>query len=182
MQKKLQKASFNFIGSSRGDAVKMVSRIIQTLENLYELHEHLYDLAVKKTEVLKNNEDVSKLQELLKKEQLCIKMIQQKEEERMKQVAAWLGNQEDQSLTACIEKASGADKKKLEHLKDSFLEIMTKLKAANELNEQLTHYALQFINMTLDMVMPQEPALSYQHPKQPQEQRAPRRSMFDSKA
>ncbi|WP_243290285.1 flagellar protein FlgN [Bacillus sp. FJAT-47783] len=157
------------------------STFIQTMEKLYSLHEELYEIATKKTDVLKENRDVSELKELLKEEQLCLKKIQQTEAERMKLTDERLKGTEDKSLTALIERASGSEKEMLENLQVRFLEMMTKLKAVNELNQQLTHYALQYINLSLDMMMPQETTVTYSHPNQTKENRS-QRSMFDSKA
>lgn len=158
------------------------AQLIQTMEKLYELHEQLYDIALKKTDVLKNNEDISKLQELLKIEQTYSNKIHQVENERMKVVDDWLGQQEDKSLSACIEKATGNEKEQLVQLKERLKEIIEKLKSTNELNQQLIHHALQFVNLTIDMVMPQEPSLTYSNPNQTEEKQGPKRSMFDSKA
>lgn len=158
------------------------AQLIQTMEILYQLHEQLYNIAVQKTDVLKNNDDLSKLQDLLKNEQTCMKKIYQLENERMNFVKEWLGQQEDKSLSACIEKTVGKEKERLIQLKDCFSQIMEKLKAANELNQQLIHHALQFVNLTIDMVMPQEPSLTYSNPNQIKESQGLKRSMFDSKA
>lgn len=157
------------------------SKLINVMETLLTLHEELYEIGTEKTNVLKENKDVTQLQQLLKQEQICMKKIQQTEQERIALTNDYLSDSEDKSLSACIEKAEGAEKEALQMIHARFLEIMTKLKAQNQLNQQLTHHALQFINLTLDMVMPKEPSVTYRHPHQTED--APnQRSMFDSKA
>jgi hypothetical protein len=60
---------------------------------------------------------------------------------------------------------------------------MDKLKEANGLNRELTQQALQFVSLSLDMLMPQENFSNYQRPDQHQTQTEKRRrSLFDSQA
>ena len=158
------------------------SKLIDSLEKLLTLHEQLFEIATEKTVVLKENKELSHLQELLKKEQLLARKIQQTEQERIFLTKQFLNGSEDQSLTACINKAEGTEKDKLQEMHVRFIEIMSKLKAANYLNQQLTHQALQFINFTLDTVMPQEKSVTYRHPNHQTESVPKQRSMFDSKA
>jgi len=155
-------------------------KLIQSLEKLLKLHQHLLEVTLQKTEILKNDQ-VEDLKELIKKETMYLQAIKQLEEERVILTKEYLGSNEEVTLSACIEKAAGTDREKLKVILKEFTEIMDKLKTSNSLNKELTKQALQLNAMTLDMLMPQETEINYNKPanKTPEKQR---RSIFDSKA
>ncbi|TXC90974.1 flagellar protein FlgN [Metabacillus litoralis] len=160
----------------------VVEKLMNTLDKLLQLHENLYQVALQKTDYLKQN-NVEELKELLKKEQMFAQAIKQIETERIQLSAEFLNREQDLTLSACIEKAEGKHKEKLEQVASDFSKTMDKLKAANQLNRELTHQALQFVSISLDMLMPQENITNYQRPDA---SNAPsdklRRSLFDSQA
>lgn len=156
------------------------AELILSLEKLLQLHKNLYQLTLQKTEILKN-ENIDELKELLKKEQMFVKAISQLEDERIKQTVAFLGREDELSMSACIEKATGSEQDKLKELEKDFKETIDSLKATNELNRELAKQALQLVSMTLDMLMPQETEFNYNKPaNKPIEKQ--RRSLFDSQA
>ncbi len=156
------------------------AELILSLEKLLQLHKNLYQLTLQKTEILKS-ENIDELKELLKKEQMFVKAISQLEDERIKQTAAFLGREDELSISACIEKATGSEQVKLKELEKDFKETIDSLKATNELNRELAKQALQLVSMTLDMLMPQETEFNYNKPaNKPNEKQ--RRSLFDSQA
>lgn len=156
------------------------AELILSLEKLLQLHKNLYQLTLQKTEILKS-ENIDALKELLKKEQMFVKAISQLEDERIKQTVAFLGREDELSMSACIEKATGSEQHKLKELEKDFKETIDSLKATNELNRELAKQALQLVSMTLDMLMPQETEFNYNKPaNKPIEKQ--RRSLFDSQA
>lgn len=155
-------------------------KLIGTLEKLLQLHQNLHNVALQKTEILKS-ENVNELNELLKKEQMYIKAIKQVEEERIVHTVQFLETEEELTLTACIEKAVGEEKEKLQVIAKEFSETMAKLKDANQLNKELTKQALQLTAITLDMIMPQEKDFNYNKPAENTKEMK-RRSFFDSQA
>lgn len=155
-------------------------KLIQTLEKLLQLHQNLYNVTLQKTEFLKS-ENVEELKEHLKKEQMFVQAIKQVEEERIKDTVNFLENEEELTLSACIEKAVGEEKEKLSEISKEFTETMDKLKASNQLNKELTKQALQLTAITLDMIMPQERDFNYNKPADNTKEKQ-RRSFFDSKA
>lgn len=160
----------------------IAEKLIETLTKLLQLHQNLYQVTLQKTDYLKNN-DVEKLKGILKKEQMFVQAVKQIEEERIQLTAQFLGRGQDLTLTACIEKAEGEQKQRLQQIEKEFTEIIGKLRAANELNRELTHQALQFVSLSLDMLMPQENMTNYQRPNGQQSQiENKRRSLFDSQA
>jgi hypothetical protein len=162
------------------------TNMIDLLRKLLTLHSALHQLALKKTEILKTG-DIPSLDEQLKEEQKYILAIRQIENERvelMKKEFHRLGiQQNEQTLTAYIEKANEQDQTKLAQLQQELVEKMGQLKVQNELNQQLTSQSLQVINMTLDSILPKQKELNYGNPlNAPQEKNTQRRSMFDSQA
>ncbi|MGN7939428.1 flagellar protein FlgN [Virgibacillus sp. 6R] len=156
------------------------AELILSLEKLLQLHKNLYQLTLQKTEILKS-ENIDELKELLKKEQMFVKAISQLEDERIKQTVAFLGREDELSMSACIEKATGSEQDKLKELEKDFKETIDSLKATNELNRELAKQAIQLVSMTLDMLMPQETEFNYNKPaNKPIEKQ--RRSLFDSQA
>ncbi|WP_226670821.1 flagellar protein FlgN [Metabacillus litoralis] len=160
----------------------LAEKLMNTLDKLLQLHQNLYQVALQKTDYLKQN-NVEELKELLKKEQMFSQAIKQIETERIQLSAEFLNREHDLTLSACIEKAEGKHKEKLKQIASDFSKTMDKLKAANQLNRELTHQALQFVSISLDMLMPQENITNYQRPDA---SNAPsdklRRSLFDSQA
>lgn len=157
-----------------------VENLIQTLEKLLKLHENLYEVTLQKTEILKDDR-VDELKELLKKEQMFVQAIKQVEEERIARTAEFLGDVEEATLSACIEKSRGSEKEKLEKIMNEFTIIMDELKNRNKLNKELTKQAIQLTAVTLDMIIPQETDINYNKPTNKTTEKQ-RRSIFDSKA
>ncbi len=160
----------------------LAEKLINTLEKLLKLHQNLYEVTLQKTDYLKSN-DVEKLKELLKKEQMFVQAIKQIEAERIKLTPEFLGDKADMTLSACAEKAQGEHKEKLIQLAHLFPVVVKKIKDANQLNRELTQQALQFVELSLDLFIPQESLTNYNHPNgndkfQPNK----RRSIFDSQA
>lgn len=158
----------------------LTDKLIQTLDKLLKLHQNLYEVTLQKTDILKHDR-VEELKELLKKEQMFVQAIKQVEDERIAYTAEFLQGDEEVTLTACIEKATGEDEEKLSVIMAEFTTIVSKLKDQNKLNKELTKQALQLTALTLDMIMPQETDINYNKPADKSIQKQ-RRSIFDSKA
>lgn len=158
-----------------------MKRVIQELERLCVLHEHLLTLSERKTEALKKNE-IKELSEILTKEQKYVQAIEQTEEARIETTKECLGKA-DTTISTCISEAEGSDKTALEQLFERMSQLVTRLKDVNHLNKQLTIQSLQFITLTLDMLLPKEGNANYGKPQEPSQSRGSSRlSLFDSKA
>jgi flagellar biosynthesis/type III secretory pathway chaperone len=160
--------------------------LIELLEKHVKLHKGLLELATKKTEVLKKG-DMEALSGIMKQEQKYIAAINQVERERVQVVEAMVnaaGKREyERTLTTCIELAEESERTVLERLKNELSAVVSELKNINLLNQQLIQQSLQFVNMTLDIVIPQPQEVNYGRPNAattpPYENS---RSIFDSKA
>ncbi|MBA2871315.1 flagellar biosynthesis/type III secretory pathway chaperone [Anoxybacillus calidus] len=163
-----------------------VKLLIELLEKHVKLHKGLLELANQKTEVLKKG-DMEALSGIMKQEQKYIAAINQVERERMHVVEAMVNtagkHEHERTLTTCIELVEESERSVLERLKDELSAVVSELKNINLLNQQLTQQSLQFVNMTLDMIMPQPQEVNYGIPNAattPQYENS--RSIFDSKA
>lgn len=159
----------------------LADKLITTLEKLLSLHEQLYKVALQKSEILKKD-NIDELREMLKQEQKFVQAIKQIEAERILITAEFLNREQELTLSACIEQADGLNKEKLQYIRHKFQDVMDKLKTANQLNQQLTQQSLQFVSISLDMLMPQENTQNYNRPDQSRGMETKRRSIFDSKA
>jgi flagellar biosynthesis/type III secretory pathway chaperone len=159
--------------------------LIATLEKLYKLNKSLFDLSVRKTDVLKGG-DMEGLDHLLKDEQKHIAAINMVENERQRESADYLKTmnlltEETPTLSQCIEYSPPADQAVLRDWQIKLTELVSKLKERNELNQKLIYQSLQFVNMNLSAMQPQDQQTTYARPNG--EKKAPaQRSIFDSQA
>ncbi|MFK2826313.1 flagellar protein FlgN [Bacillus sp. B190/17] len=151
--------------------------LMDVLDKMCRLHEHLLELAAKKTDIIKQN-DMNGLDQLLKDEQKYVAAIHTMERERQKAAAAMTGKAEA-TLTDCLEAAAGQEKEPLQELTARLTEQVLQLKEQNDLNQQLVYQSLQFVNMSMSLLQPQPEQATYTHPAKGAGQR-PKRSMFDS--
>jgi flagellar biosynthesis/type III secretory pathway chaperone len=156
------------------------AELISLLEKQIKLHASLHQLALKKTEALKKH-DIDVLTALMKDEQKHVLAIQQLEDKRLRITKQLLKDSEEElTITRCIELADGTERSQLEKLYKQLLELISKLKQANELNQQLTEQSLQFVYLTLDMLAPQTAPINYSSASTYEEHAE--RSLFESKA
>lgn len=156
-------------------------KLVTTLKKILLLHQHLLKLSERKSDILKKG-DIDALNEQMKEEQKYILAIKQVENERIALVDKILGPRvQEKTLTKCIEAASEPIRSELEQLYEDLVRVTHDLRAVNELNQQLTHQSLQYVNMSLDMLVPQEQTVTYGNPAGTKEKKQTR-SMFDSKA
>ncbi|MGM7683398.1 flagellar protein FlgN [Cytobacillus sp. Hm23] len=161
-----------------------VQALQSTLQKMYKIHKSLYDLGTKKTDIVKKG-DIKALDTLLKDEQKHVAAIRTLDEERKKQVYKMVSGHtiagSEPTVTDCIDIAAGDDKQQLIHIQTQLTQIINELKQQNELNQQLLYQSLQFVNISLDMLLPQPEAFNYEKPAT-SDGHQPSRSLFDSKA
>lgn len=152
-----------------------ISSIITTLEKLATLHDYLYELTVRKAEVVKSN-SLEDLQELTQEEKKFIKAINQLEQQR----AALSG---DKTVSELSEEANAAEREILLQLKERLTGTIQRIQQQNELNQQLLNHSLQFITVTMNTLTQEPSAVTYEKGANIKKNTtAPTRSMFDSKA
>ncbi|GER68388.1 MULTISPECIES: flagellar protein FlgN [Heyndrickxia] len=155
-------------------------KLIACLEKLEKLHNSLFKLACEKTEVIKN-QDMERLQKMVNEEQTHIRAISALEKEREKCARAFTGSDHPVTVTECIAAASGEERTQLEALRKRLINAVDKLKRQNDLNQMLIYQALQFVNLTLDLIYPKTQPATYAPPSR-QPVQAGGKPRFDSKA
>ncbi|CAG9621432.1 flagellar protein FlgN [Sutcliffiella rhizosphaerae] len=151
------------------------STLITVLEKMSTLHAYLYELTVRKEEVVKGNK-VDELQQITREEQQYTRAIVQLEKQR-EQLS---GNK---TISEVAEVSSPEEKTVLLNLKEKLLDTIEKIKVQNELNQSLLQQSLQFVTMTMNTLNPQPTAVNYEKPANSKKSpSAPGRSLFDSKA
>lgn len=159
--------------------------MIQTLAQLLKIQQRLNDLAKEKTELLKQNE-VQKLEKLLKAEEAEVYLLEEAERKRQTAVSNFMQKQgienEETTMSALSRYLTGEDKELFEKLHVKLMEEVVELRERNELNEQLTKQSLYFVNAQLAFLSPESTTnVTYQRPNNKTEGQS-RQSIFDSKA
>lgn len=152
--------------------------IITVLQKLIKLHKSLNQLAQKKTTIIKEG-NTDALTALLIDEQKHVTEITQMEKEREQAVLAFMSGKKAK-IDEVIEVAEPIEADALQRLKEELLNEIKKLKDQNELNQQLLVTSLQFVNLSLDLLRPQD--RNYNYDKTNGEPPKQMKSMFDSKA
>ncbi|MBD3108500.1 flagellar protein FlgN [Bacillus sp. AGMB 02131] len=159
--------------------------IIKQLDQLIQLHSSLHKLTAQKTEAIKTN-DIDSLNTLLNAEQKHVKAIEQIESARQQEVIKLLAahnRQTSDDFQDVLEVAAEKDKQQLISKRDQLLHIIEELKNQNSLNQQLIFHSLQYINISLDMLRPQNQQANFNYEKPAAaKQGLVNRAMFDSKA
>ncbi|MEC5422861.1 flagellar protein FlgN [Virgibacillus sp. C22-A2] len=158
--------------------------IIQSLEKLVNLHTNLLEFSQEKTEIMKEG-SIEKLQSLLVKERKLIRLTEQAEEKRNKEVINWFAiNQlpaDDTTVTKMLEfLRDESDKTELEKTTTKLTEVITELKQQEQLNQALINQSMQFVQLSIDMLNPSIHSMNYG--SKSDESTEVKRSVFDSKA
>ncbi|UAL47015.1 flagellar protein FlgN [Sutcliffiella horikoshii] len=152
-----------------------IPTIITILEKMLTLHAYLYELTVRKEEIVKANK-VEELQQLTREEKQYTRAIVQLEKQRTEL-------SEGKTVTELAEMATPSEKSALQDLKARLTETIGNIQNQNELNQLLLQQSLQFVTMTLNTLNPQPNAVNYEKPANTKKSvSAPARSLFDSRA
>ncbi|NGQ95628.1 flagellar protein FlgN [Brevibacillus sp. SYP-B805] len=144
--------------------------LYETLDNLIHLHQALYTLAAEKKPVLIRG-DADALTQITHQEQKLIKAVQTAENTRMELVRELMAERgvtlREGTISELIQSLTSAEEKvRLARYRNDLLEIVTRLRDANDLNQQLLEQSLSFVQMSLDLLTdrPEEDYV-YKHPK-----------------
>lgn len=138
--------------------------LITILEKLLQLHKSLLAFAMRKTEYIKVG-DMEGLNLILKKEQSLITAIQNHEYDRQTITMRILPSTPNPSVSDCLEVVGSPEKNTLVNISSELNEVLDKLKEQNNLNKQLINQSLQYVNVLLNLVMPQPGVINYGPPK-----------------
>lgn len=162
-----------------------VQSLIDTLEQLIDLHQELTSLAQQKTDVIKT-EDMKQLGSILVQEKKLVDEIEKLERVRQNDVHTFLEEKGIANgaglLSEYIQYASTEEQAVLTNLGAKLREVIASLKEQNELNQQLIYQSLQFVNLNLNLMLPEQDSYTYERPQDPENGRKQSQSLFDSKA
>ena len=149
------------------------------MEKLLKLHQSFLQLSKEKTDILKKG-DMDALQLLLRNEQKHISAISIIDKERQKIVAGLFPGQPNLTITECIPHLESTEQESIVAIQDQLMQVLRELKDINELNQQLIQQSLQFVNLQLDLLLPNE--LDNYSKEQAGQEPMSKLSLFDSKA
>ncbi|MGN7399529.1 flagellar protein FlgN [Cytobacillus praedii] len=138
--------------------------LFASMEKLCKLHKSLYELAVNKTDIIKTG-DMDALNQLLKDEQSHIAAIDQMEKERQKAAKALAPHIDQPTVTDCMDHLSTAEQEEITDIANELIQQVLHLKEQNNLNQQLIHNSLQFVNVSMNLLRPQPENMNYGPPK-----------------
>ncbi|WP_163144125.1 flagellar protein FlgN [Bacillus sp. 22-7] len=133
------------------------------MEKLLKLHKSLYELAVKKTDIIKTG-DMDALNQMLKDEQAHIAAISRLDKEREKAANSIVPMLESPTVSDCLNLLTQPDLLRLEAITEELAELVYELKEQNFLNQQLVHHSLQFVNVSINLLRPQPETMNYGPP------------------
>lgn len=137
-----------------------IVNLVGTLEKLETMHTSLYELALAKTEYIKQS-DMEKLDQLIKNEQTHVAAIEMLEQQRQSMVSDYLRAKgialtEAPTVAHVIQAAQGSESiNALVAVRERLIELLDKLKFQNDLNQKMVMNSLQFISITLNALNPQ---------------------------
>ncbi|MEK4530607.1 flagellar protein FlgN [Solibacillus sp. FSL K6-1554] len=138
-----------------------IANIVVTLEKLEKMHKSLLELALAKTEYIKQG-DMEQLDQLIKKEQAHVAAINTFEQQRQSMVTDYLRAKgialtDTPSVADVIMAAENSEStEKLVSVRERLIALLNQLKMQNDLNQKLVMNSLQFINITLDAMRPHQ--------------------------
>ena len=153
--------------------------LTNVMEKLLKLHHSFLQLSKEKTDILKKG-DMDALQSLLRNEQKHISAISIIDKERQKIVTGLFPGQPNLTITECIPHLESTEQESIVAIQDQLMQVLRELKDINELNQQLIQQSLQFVNLQLDLLLPNE--LDNYSKEQAGQEPMPKLSLFDSKA
>jgi len=163
-----------------------VKDLLQTMDQLNQIHESLLELSKLKTDILVQNQ-VVQLNQIVNKENSLMKQITKLDLQRIDNISQFLlqkGYKPNakitvDDLTKLVFKAE--EKLLLKGAQEKLLGTIEQLKELNQLNQKLIEQSLAYIEYSMDLVLgPPEDEMVYRNPSQQQSQK--RNGIFDSRA
>lgn len=156
-----------------------VQQLITILEQQTKLYQQLLEIGVEKTKVLTLN-DTTKLNDITRQEQKYVSALRTLDKQREEAAIAIVPAHEPLTVSSCLSYIDEPLRETVQQTADRLTEIVYQMKQQNERNQLLLLQSMQFVQLSMDLLMPSVEQLNYNNTsesKQPQ-----RRTMFDSKA
>nr|WP_317360001.1 flagellar protein FlgN [uncultured Tyzzerella sp.] len=162
----------------------LINELIDTLTEQNNIYQALLDIASKKKVSIIEN-DVAKLQQFVKEENVLVGRNQRLEKKRIetfKDIAMVLGKNNEISLKDVIESMKGQEGEKvLINLRESLLDILPKLKSINDQNQELLKLSMDYIEYSMNIIRSSNSKSPTYYDLSGNEINASDRKMFDAK-
>jgi hypothetical protein len=135
-------------------------KLISTMEKLLKLHKSLYEISLKKTEIVKIG-DIETLNQTLKDEHAHLAAINLLENERQKLTKSMVTGMEKPTIEDCLNVVDLPLRQVLDRQRSELKNTITQILQRNELNQQMLFQSLQFVNLSLNLVAPQPEEINY---------------------
>ncbi|WP_413378368.1 flagellar protein FlgN [Alkalihalobacillus sp. 1P02AB] len=164
----------------------MIEKIKQALSQLVEVQQQLLEMAVNKTELIKENR-IKGLELLVREEAKAIQKLRVTEMVRVKEVKNFFETRNkpflEPTMTDLIEEVEPKERGELLHLQQLLLDQILELKKVNDHNEELIQESMKFVHLSLDVLSPQLSDMQYQRkPQNGNGYENGEHSLFDSRA
>ncbi|KGA97240.1 hypothetical protein AJ85_16995 [Alkalihalobacillus alcalophilus ATCC 27647 = CGMCC 1.3604] len=164
----------------------MIEKIKQALSQLVEVQQQLLEIAVNKTELIKENR-MKDLELVVREEAKAIQKLRITEMVRVKEVKSFFETRNkpllEPTMTDLIAEVEPSDREGLQSLQQLLLEQILELKKVNEHNEELIQESMKFVHFSLDVLSPQLSEMQYQRkPQNGNGYENGEHSIFDSRA
>jgi flagellar biosynthesis/type III secretory pathway chaperone len=140
------------------------NQLLQLLEKMITLQKSLYQLSLKKADMLKND-DIDALSQLIKNELSHIKAMEafdQKREDLQRNLAFDLGiSSQNLTISDFLNQERVQKKERLKELQLELMGTTEYLKKQNEFNQELLTQSLNFVNLNLDLFTGQQDSGNY---------------------
>ena len=142
-----------------------IEQINAIMAKLNMMHKSLVKLADHKTELITNG-DMDGIKKMINDEQSHISAIAQLEGQRQQAVLSYLKEHHAPTVQPTIEQLialvpTAHEKTQLRQTSEQLLKTVEQLQQVNELNQKLLFNSLQVVNMTIDMMRPQQDNFNY---------------------
>jgi flagellar biosynthesis/type III secretory pathway chaperone len=164
-----------------------IDKLIQILQNEYEIYQKLYQLSEEKQEIIIDNK-VDDLLRIIEDEQEEIKKIDKMEAERiefLKGIAKDNSLDEGElSFAKLMEMISNPSKSELKNIRQEILDLLGELRDINEINANLIRESLKLNDYTLQLLTESNISKirTYQKPGDENQGNDQKRSIIDHKA
>ncbi len=164
-----------------------MKNLFASLEHLTQLHQTLYSLELEKKEALLRG-DHEQITAISRQEQKLVREIELTEASRVENVQQICADRmlplAEATLLDLIKLCTdAAEKLRLTAYRDELIGIVSELRKANELNQQLLEQSLSFINLTFDLISEsQEDDFIYKKPVGNQVYANPNSAFLNKKA
>lgn len=140
-------------------------KLVTVMEKLLKLHKSLYELALKKTDIVKIG-DINALNQTLKDEQAHLAAINKLENDRQTIASSLVPRMAKPTIEECLTAAEINEtvRAHLTKIRTELLDVIAHLQQQNEFNQQMIYQSLQFVNLSIQLVMPQPEEYNYGPP------------------